>query len=394
MRKPRIALRINRRKSSTTRAFIGSFSDPSRNVDWILMSAVIALGVIGMFNTYSATRQRLLNQGFDPFIYVQRQVAFAIIAGAVMVMIMSIGHEWFRGRAIFLYGAVLVSLVLVLVAGAVRGGARLSFDFGFFSVQPAEVAKPVILLVIASYLADSMEDRINYHQFVMSLYILAAPIGLILLQPDLGSVSVIVAGVAGILFVAGAKRRYIALITAMSVLTVVGTVIGGVVGGYQLTRIEAWLNQNSKDRALDRILLQVRFAKRAVSTGGFFGKGYLNGPLTNGAFIPVQFTDFPFSAIAEQFGMLGGGIVLGLFAIVLWRTWRIAQLARDRLGFLLTSGIFTMLLWQIFQNIGMTLGLTPVSGLPLPFISYGGSHLMSSAMLIGMVQSVHMRRLE
>ncbi|MHB1089534.1 MAG: FtsW/RodA/SpoVE family cell cycle protein [Ilumatobacteraceae bacterium] len=394
MRKLRIALRANSRKGSSNRAFVGSFSDPSRNIDWILLSAVIALGVIGMFNTYSATRQRLLNQGFDPFIYVQRQVAFAIFATAVMAAIMTVGHDWFRGRVMFLYGAVLVSLVLVLVAGAVRGGARLSFDFGFFSVQPAEVAKPVILLAIASYLSDSTDNRINYHQFVMSLYILGAPIGLILLQPDLGSASVIVAGVAGVLFIAGAKRRYLALITAMSVLTVVGTVVGGVVGGYQLTRIEAWINQNSKDRALDRILLQVRFAKRAVSTGGFFGKGYLNGPLTNGAFIPVQFTDFPFSAIAEQFGMLGGGIVLGLFAIVLWRTWRIAQLARDRLGLLLTSGIFTMLLWQIFQNIGMTLGLTPVSGLPLPFISYGGSHLMSSAMLIGLVQSVHMRRLE
>lgn len=388
------ALFAKRRKGSSNRAFVGSFSDPSRNVDWILFGAVVALGVIGMFNTYSATRQRLINQGFDPFIYVQRQVLFAIIATGVMVGIMTFGHEWFRGRAIFLYGAVMVSLVLVLVAGAVRGGARLSFDFGFFSVQPAEAAKPIILLTIASYLSDSMEGRINYHQFVMSLYILGAPIALILLQPDLGSASVIVAGVAGVLFVAGAKRRYLALITAMSILTVVGTVIGGVVGGYQLARIEAWLNQNSKDRALDRILLQVRFAKRAVSTGGFFGKGYLNGPLTNGAFIPVQFTDFPFSAIAEQFGMLGGGIVLGLFAVVLWRTWRIAQLARDRLGLLLASGVFTMLLWQIFQNIGMTLGLTPVSGLPLPFISYGGSHLVSSAILIGMVQSIHMRRLE
>jgi len=394
MRKPRFVLWTNSNKRPSNRAFVGSFSDPSRNIDWILLSAVIALGVIGMFNTYSATRQRLLNQGFDPFIYVQRQVAFAIIATAVMVVIMAVGHEWFRGQVIFLYGAVLVALVLVLVAGAVRGGARLSFDFGFFSVQPAEAAKPILLLAIASYLSDSMEGRINYHQFVMSLYILGAPIALILLQPDLGSASVIVAGVAGVLFVGGAKRRYIALISALSILTVVGTVVGGVVGGYQLTRIEAWLNQNSKDRALDRILLQVRFAKRAVSTGGIFGKGYLNGPLTNGAFIPVQFTDFPFSAIAEQFGMVGGVVVLGLFCVVLWRTWRIAQLARDRLGFLLASGVFMMLLWQIFQNIGMTLGLTPVSGLPLPFISYGGSHLVSSAILIGMVQSIHMRRLE
>lgn len=394
MFKPSSALLAMRQKGSNNRTLVGSFVDPFRNIDWLLLAAVIALGIIGMFNTYSATRQRLINQGFDPFIYVQRQVAFAIIATVVMILIMAIGHEWFRGRVIFIYGAVLVALVLVLVAGAVRGGARLSFDFGYFSVQPAEAAKPVVLLTIAAYLSDSMEGRINYHQFVMSLYILGAAIGLILLQPDLGSATVIVAGVAGLLFVAGAKRRYLALITAISILTVVGTVIGGVVGGYQLARIEAWLNQNSKDSALDRILLQVRFAKRAVSTGGFFGKGYLNGPLTNGAFIPVQFTDFPFSAIAEQFGMVGGGVVLGLFGVVLWRTWRIAQLARDRLGLLLAAGIFTMLSWQIFQNIGMTLGLTPVSGLPLPFISYGGSHLVSSAMLIGMVQSIHMRRLE
>ncbi|MEO8363082.1 MAG: FtsW/RodA/SpoVE family cell cycle protein [Ilumatobacteraceae bacterium] len=392
-RKPKPMLAIGR-QGSASRAFVGSFSDPFRNIDWILLGSVIALGVIGMFNTYSATRQRLINQGFDPYIYVQRQVAFAIIATGVMVAIMAVGHDWFRARTVFLYGAVLVSLVLVLVAGAVRGGARLSFDFGIFSVQPAEAAKPIVLLTIAAYLADSIEDRINYHQFVMSLYILGVPIGLILLQPDLGSASVLIAAVVGLLFVAGAKRRYLLLITAMSILTVIGTVIGGVVGGYQLARIEAWLNQNSKDSALDRILLQVRFAKRAVSTGGFFGKGYLNGPLTNGAFIPVQFTDFPFSAIAEQFGMLGGGIVLGLFGIVLWRTWRIAQLARDRLGLLISAGIFTMLSWQIFQNIGMTLGLTPVSGLPLPFISYGGSHLVSSAMLIGLVQSIHMRRLE
>jgi rod shape determining protein RodA len=140
-------------------------------------------------------------------------------------------------------------------------------------------------------------------------------------------------------------------------------------------------------------VLQVRYAKRAVSTGGFFGKGYLQGPLTNGKYVPVQFTDFPFSAIGEQFGMIGGAVVLALFAVILWRIWRTAQMARDRFSFFLASGAFTMVLWQVFQNIGMTLGVMPVSGLPLPFISYGGSHLISSAILIGLVQSIHMRRL-
>ena len=162
---------------------------------------------------------------------------------------------------------------------------------------------------------------------------------------------------------------------------------------YQLRRFDAWFNQNSFDKDLEKIVLQVRFAKRAVSTGGLFGKGYLDGPLTNGKYIPVQFTDFPFSAIGEQFGALGGAVVLALFGVVLWRVWRIAQMARDRFGFFLVTGIFTILMWQVFQNIGMSMGVTPVSGLPLPFISYGGSHLVSSAILVGLAQSVHMRRL-
>jgi rod shape determining protein RodA len=143
---------------------------------------------------------------------------------------------------------------------------------------------------------------------------------------------------------------------------------------------------------LQQLTSQVRFAKRAVSTGGFFGKGYLQGPLTNGAFIPVQSTDFVFSAVGEQFGMFGSAIVLALFGVVLWRIFRIARLAQDRLGVLIASGVFTMILWQMFQNIGMTMGVTPVSGVPLPFVSYGGSHTVAFAMMIGLVQSIHMRR--
>ena len=134
---------------------------------------------------------------------------------------------------------------------------------------------------------------------------------------------------------------------------------------YQLRRFDAWINQNSYDKELEKIVLQVRFAKRAVSTGGLFGKGYLDGPLTNGKYIPVQFTDFPFSAIGEQFGAIGGAVVLVLFGVVLWRVWRIAQMARDRFGYFLVTGIFTILMWQVFQNIGMSMGVTPVSGLPL-----------------------------
>ena len=382
-----------RKPSANPLGLRGSYADPIRNIDWILLSAVIAQVIIGVFTVFSATRQRLLDQNMDVFVYVQRQVFFVIIAAAVITVVMSLGHDWLRAQSGFLYGGVLLLLIMVLGAGVVTGGARLAFDFGPFSVQPAELAKPVLLILVSSYLSESVPDKIDWHHFVMTLYIVLIPCGLILMQPDLGSASVILAGVAGILYIGNARRRYLALIGGMFVATAVGLMVAVPGLRYQGNRFVAWFLQNSNNKELENIVLQVRYAKRAVSTGGFFGKGYLQGPLTNGKYVPVQFTDFPFSAIGEQFGMIGGAVVLGLFGVILWRIWRTAQMARDRFSFFLASGAFTMMVWQVFQNIGMTLGVMPVSGLPLPFISYGGSHLISSAILIGLVQSIHMRRL-
>ncbi len=388
--------RLGQPTSSGTFGFSGSYADPIRNIDWILIAVVVLQSIIGLFNVFSTTHLRLLDQEFDPYFYTQRQAGYVIAAAAVAAIVMALGHEWFRTQVGVLYGGLMLLLVLVLVYGAVRGGARLSFNVPIvsFSLQPAEFMKPIILILVASYFSEASDTKIDWHHFVMSLYIVGAPIGLILLQPDLGSATVIVAGVVGILLVAGARRRYLLMITGLSIVTMGTVMVNGFIGTYQLRRFVSWLHQDSRDKALESVVLQVRFAKRAVSTGGFFGKGYLQGPLTNGKYIPVQFTDFPFSAIAEQFGMLGGGVVIGLFAVMLWRVWRIAQMSRDRFGLYMTCGIFTLMTFQVFQNIGMTLGLTPVSGLPLPFISYGGSHMMSMGIMVGLVQSVHMRRLE
>jgi rod shape determining protein RodA len=364
-----------------------------RNVDVVLLIAVFLQSVIGTLTVYSATRQRLINQGFDQYVYVQRQVLFVIVGAVITFIVMAVGHDWIRERAVFWFISTSLLLVLVLVYGAVTRGARLAFDLGPISLQPAELMKVAVLILIAAYTADAAYDKIDYHQFSVSLLILGFPVLLILLQPDLGSATVVVAGVAGVLLMAGAKRRYIALISGLTIVSAVAVALAGVVDRYQLRRIDAFLNQDSTEKDLQQIVLQVRFAKRAVASGGFFGKGYLQGPLTNGAFIPVQFSDFPFSAIGEQFGMIGGFVVLAIFGVILWRLWMISRLARTRFDQLLISGVFSLMLFQIFQNIGMTLGLTPVSGLPLPFISYGGSHLVSSAMLVGLAQSIYMRRL-
>ena len=368
------------------------FADPGRRIDWVLMSAVGALTIIGAFMIYSATRPRLLNRGADPFTFVQRQIIFIILAIVVMAVVMWIDYVQLRGSAELFYAVTIVLLVLVMVTGAVTGGARLSFDLGPISIQPSELGKVTTLLLLAGFLADDDSKMVPYERFIQSLFIVGLPVFLVAIEPDLGSASVFIACAMGVLLVAGARLRYIVLITSLSLLSVVAGVVSGVVKDYQLRRITGFLNQNSDSASLQQLTTQVRFAKRAVATGGFYGKGYLNGPLTNGAFIPVQSTDFVFSAVGEQFGMLGAGLVLGLFGVVLWRILRIARLAQDKLGVLVCTGVFTMILWQAFQNIGMTMGITPVSGVPLPFVSYGGSHTVAFAIMIGLVQSVHMRR--
>ena len=383
---------FTRRPNSGLGKIRRSFADPTRTIDWVLMAAVGALTIIGAFMIYSATRPRLLNRGADPFQFVQRQIIFVIIAIVVMAAVMWMDYVQLRGSAELFYAITIVLLILLFVAGSVTGGARLSFDVGPIAVQPSEIGKVTTLLLLAGFLAEDDGNTVRYERFIQSLFIVGAPVALVAIQPDLGSASVFVACAMGVLLVAGADIKYIILITSLAIVSVIAGVISGVVKDYQLRRITGFLNQNSDSAALQTLVTQVRFAKRAVATGGFFGKGYLNGPLTNGAFIPVQSTDFVFSAVGEQFGMLGSGIVLGLFGVVLWRIYRIARIAQDRLGFLICAGVFTMILWQAFQNIGMTMGITPVSGVPLPFVSYGGSHTVAFAIMIGLVQSVHMRR--
>jgi len=387
---------LNRRPDSGLGNVRSSPGDPSRNIDWVLMFAMSCLAVIGCMTVYSASRTKFGSGATQPFGYVfaTRQVVFVIIASVAMLFVMSLDYQWLREKAKFLYGLTIVTLVLLFLLGSVSNGAQLSFDVGPINIQPAEFAKVTVLLALAAFLSEENSDSVSYERFIGSLWLGGVPTALIILQPDLGSSSVIVALMMGLLLVAGARAKYIFMITVLAVTTVAAAVVSGLVDDYQLNRITAWRNPNSQDPAMQEFIYQGRNALRATSLGGITGQGWLQGTLTNTrGDIPVQWADFPFSAIAEQFGLIGCGVVLGLFGLALFRIWRIAHLSKDLLGTYLCAGVFTMLLWQLFQNVAMTLGLMPITGLPMPFISYGGSGIVTFFVLFGLVQSVHMRRM-
>jgi rod shape determining protein RodA len=384
-----VALTFRRRPDSGLGNIKSSPSDPTRNVDWVLVLLQAALATIGCFVIYSASRTKQA----DPFQFVTRQVVFLIGAVVAMIVVMSIDYEALRERARFLYGVTIMMLVLVNIAGTVSGGARLSFDLGPLKLQPAEFAKATVLLALAAYLAEDRSDEVSYPRFLGGLIMVGVPSALIIVQPDLGTSTVLAAMAMGVLLVAGAKPKYILLISVMTIATVIAALVSGIVSTYQIGRIRVFFNSDTSDPRLKDLAYQPKNAIRAIATGGLTGKGWLQGPLTNARNdIPVQWADFPFSAIGEQFGLVGCGVVLGLFALMLLRIWRNAHLSKDMLGTYLCAGVFTMILWQVFQNVAMTIGIMPVTGLPMPFISYGGSSLLTYFALLGLVQNVHMRR--
>jgi rod shape determining protein RodA len=380
---------LRRRPDSGLGNIRSSPAHPGRNIDWALLIGQGLLTIVGCFVVYSATFTR----GGDPYQFVIRQVIFAIAASLAMVVVMALDYQWLRDRARVIYAATIVVLVGILVVGiATDTRPLLAVEIGPIQIQPAEFAKFTVLIGLCAYLTDDRKnEEVDYARFLGSLMMVGLPALLIMAQPDLGSGTVLVAMAMGVLLVAGAKLRYIIAISFLTMITMGAAFIGNLVNDYQLERLKVFIDPDNPDFS-DNVF-QVRNAIRAVGTGGVFGKGWLQGPLTNSRDIPVVWADFPFAAVGEQFGLIGGGVLLMLFGLVLMRIWRIAHLSRDLFGTYACAGVFTMLLWQVFQNVGMTIGIMPVTGLPMPFISYGGSSLVAYFCMFGLVQSVHMRRM-
>ena len=358
---------------------------PWHHLDVTLLGAVLAIAGLGVLMVYSASR----NLGADEQFFLRRQAVFALFGVGVMALVATIDYRIFRDFAPLIYVASVASLFLVLSPlGSNRRGAQAWFQLGGFQLQPSELAKVGLIVTIAAYAAAHRGD-LDGRRLLVALGLAAAPMALINLQPDLGTVLVFAAIVMGTLLVAGARPRHMALLTLAGVIAVVAVLQLGVLKDYQKERLGAFLNPTENTQ---RAAYNLNQSKIAIANGSLTGKGLFQGTQTKLSYVPEQHTDFIFTVVGEELGLVGSGLVLSLFALVVWRTWRAAALAKDLSGTVICVGVLAMLVFQVFENVGMTMGIMPITGIPLPFMSYGGSATIASFAAVGLVLNVHMRR--
>ena len=361
-----------------------------RHFDWLLVGAVLAITVLGVLMIYSTTHQRIPS---DPYYFVKRQLLFAGIGITAMVVVICIDYRRLRELSMFFYGATIFLLLVVLAPlGSTIKGQQAWFQLpGGFTLQPSELAKFGVIIFLAGY-CNHYRGEIDAWRLTVIIGLAGVPIGLVLLQPDLGTVLVLVVIVVGILAMAGISGRQL-IVLGLLALTAVYAVVGlGLLKQYQLDRLTSFLDPESGTS--QGVAYNQEQSKQAIANGRVGGEGYLDGAQTQGKFVPEQHTDFIFTAVGEELGFLGAVVLLALFAVVMWRTWRTARTAGDFFGTLVCVGVLSMFAFQMFENMGMSMGIMPITGIPLPFMSYGGSSLITTFACIGLVANVSMRRFD
>jgi rod shape determining protein RodA len=368
---------------------------PLRRLDWLLALAVAALVGLGSLLVWSATRQRMLDADLDPTTLLERHLLNAAIGLALASLAALIDYRTLRAYAPIVYVASCLGLVAVLspLGTTINGAHSWIVLGGGFQVQPSEFAKVALVVAMAMLLAEQrdLEEGPRGADIVLVLALAAVPMALILLQPDLGTVLVLVFIALGVLAMAGASARWVGGLVLAGAVVCVGAVQLGVLNDYQVDRFAAFANPELDPRGVGYNTNQARIA---IGSGGLTGKGLFQGTQTSGRFIPEQQTDFIFTVAGEELGLVGGSALLALLGVVLWRGLRIAGRARDDFGRLVAAGIVCWFAFQSFVNIGMTLGIMPVTGLPLPFVSYGGSAMFANLVAVGLLQNVHLRSRE
>ncbi|MFT5223628.1 MAG: rod shape determining protein RodA [Glaciecola sp.] len=377
-------------RASVQQRWQGAYA-PVRHLDPILVMCALALAVIGLFMIRSATASSLTAQGLDPNLFVTKQIIALAIGIIAMVVSAVVDYRYFRAWSFIFYAGVVLLLVVVLTPLGVNiNGAQRWIEFGGFQVQPSELAKVAIILVIAAVLNERKGEP-TILTMLGAIALALVPVGLILLEPDLGSAIVFIWLTFVLFLVGGVKLRWLLALVAGGLAGIVAVFRVGAIKQYQLDRITAFLDSNNAALAND-IRYQLDQSLIAVGSGQLTGKGYRVGSQNTLSYVPENHTDFIFTIIGEEFGFLGAVVVLALFAILMWRGLRIAMMSKDLFGTLICAGTVGLLALQVLVNVGMTIGIMPVTGMPLPFISYGSNALISFFLLIGVMLNVHMRR--
>jgi rod shape determining protein RodA len=314
------------------------------------------------------------------------------IGAALMLVVAMIDYRRYRELAPAAYGVVLLLLLMVVtVLGSERKGTQAWFQIGPFQLQPSELAKIVVIVLLASVIAQ-FNSELDARRLAIVLAVAGLPMALIMLQPDLGTTLVFVAVCMGMLLIGGAQGRHIAALTLVGIVGVGFVLNSGMLEEYQKCRFTSFLETESKECVERDASYNQDQAEVAIGSGGLTGAGLGQGTQTRLGIVPEQHTDFIFTAVGEELGFVGSATLITLLGIIAWRIWRTAQLARDPLGTLICVGVLSMFVFQVFENIGMTMGIMPVTGIPLPFMSYGGSSTLTAFVAIGLVMNVHMRR--
>lgn len=366
-----------------------------RRLDLTLLGLALALSLIGAMLVWSATRGRLLAADDDPNVFLTKHMLNLVLGLALGWVVTRFDYRTLRAYTPVVYGFVICTLLVVVSPfGTTANGtnAWIQLPMGF-TLQPAEFAKITVILSMAMVLSerDVGRDMPAHSDVRHALMWAAGPVFLIMLQPDLGTVIIIGSIIIGIIAASNAPARWVIGLFAAVALLAAGATILGVLDQYQQDRLLSFIDPGHDPQGSGYNTAQARIA---IGGGGLIGQGLFHGHQTQGAFVPYQQTDFVFSVAAEELGLLGAGVVIALVGVVVWRGIRIARHARDPFGRLVATGVVCWLTFQAFENIGMNLGIMPVTGVPLPFVSYGGTSMFAAWIGIGLLQSVHLRSRE
>jgi rod shape determining protein RodA len=359
---------------------------PWFHIDIVLVLASVALALFGAALIYSATRGP--EEPYDTF-YLERQGMFLILGAGLAVGAATISYHSLRKLAFWgLSGSLLGVLATYTPLGVEVNGAKNWLGAGSFQLQPSEFAKIGLILVLATYL-PRFDGVLNLKALAGALVIAGVPLVLVLGQPDLGTGLVYIVILMAMCLLGGIRTRHAVLLTVLGVLFASAVIQSPLLEDYQRERLTTFLDPDDTETDAG---YQQHQSQLAIGHGGLTGTGFGEGSQTRGEWVPESHTDFIFTVVGEEFGLLGSVGLLGLFGVIMWRVWRTAALASDQFGSLICVGVLAMLVFQLFQAVGMTIGIMPITGLPIPLVSYGGSSALTTLASLGLVVNVHMRR--